>query len=99
MSRTSLSIGRPWLSLDHTFKSVSNIGLVRLADKNGSSNNNSGLFCILNADGEILSWKLTETLSFEHMKDALVMINERFKQQGKVVSEFYIDNCCPLRNK
>jgi hypothetical protein len=98
MSRTSLSIGRPWLSLDHTFKSVSNIGLVRLADKKWIKQY-SGLFCILNADGEILSWKLTETLSFEHMKDALVMINERFKQQGKVVSEFYIDNCCPLRNK
>jgi hypothetical protein len=66
LSRTSLSIGRPWLSLDHTFKSVSNIGLVRLADKKWIKQY-SGLFCILNADGEVLSWKLTKKLSFEHM--------------------------------
>lgn len=32
MSQTTLSMGSAWASLDHTFRSVSNIGLVRLAD-------------------------------------------------------------------
>ena len=62
MSQTTLSIDNPWLSLDHTFRSVSNIGLVRLAHRKWVKQY-SGLFCILNANGEVLSWKLTKTLS------------------------------------
>ena len=57
MSQTTLSSGCSWLSLDHTFKSVSNIGSVRPADKHWDKQY-SGLFCVLNADGEVLSWKI-----------------------------------------
>ena len=39
---------------------------------------------------------MTKSLSFDHMKDVLV---ERFKCQGKVVHELYIDNRCSLRWK
>ena len=75
MTQTTLSIDRPWLSLDHIFKSVSNIGLVRLVD-NQWIKQYSGLFCILNAEGEVLSWKMTKTLSFNHTRDVLITLNE-----------------------
>ena len=68
MTSISLSSGNPWLSCDHTFRSVSNIGTVRQADKHWIKQYN-GLFCVLNADGHVLSWKMTKSLSFEHIKD------------------------------
>ena len=64
MSQTTLSMCSAWASLDHTFRCVSNIGLVRLAD-NHWVKQYSGLLCVLNGDGEVLlSWKFTKSLSF-----------------------------------
>ena len=72
--------------------------MVRLAD-NHWVKQYSGLLCILNADGEVLSWKMTKSLSFASMEDMLYALSERFKWQGKEVEEFFIDNCCTLRSK
>lgn len=58
MSQTTLSMCSAWASLDHTFRCVSNIGLIRLADNHWYS----GLLCVLNGDGEVLTWKLTRSL-------------------------------------
>lgn len=98
MSQTTLPTGCLWLSCDHTFKSVSNIGSVRPADQHWVKQY-PGLFCVLNADGEVLSWKLTKRLSFEHIEDVLLALQQRFIKQGKQLEEFYIDNCCSFRNK
>ena len=98
MGQTALSLDSAWASLDHTFQCVSNVGLVRLAD-NKWVKQYSGLLCILNADGEILSWKMTKSLSFTAVEDMLCALRERFMRQGKTLEEFYIDNCCTLRSK
>ena len=98
MSQTTLTSGCPWLSLDHTFRSVANIGLFRMADKLWIKQYSS-LFCVLNANGEVLSWKMTKTLSFDDMKDVLSVLNARLVEQGICLQEFFIDNCCSLRRK
>ena len=95
MTQNTLSAGSAWLSLDHTFRCVSNIGLGRSADRHWVKQY-TGLLCILNADGEVLSWK---TLSFANMEDMLCALKERFSRQEKHIEEFYIDNCCTLRSK
>ena len=61
LSQTSLCPGQSWLSCDHTFKSVSNIGAVRQADMHWIKQY-AGLFCVLNANGEVLSWKMAKSL-------------------------------------
>jgi hypothetical protein len=87
-----------WLSCDHTFHSAANIGLFRDADGHWVEQY-EGLFCILNSDGEVLTWKLTKSLRFECIKEQVVMLKERLLQHGKTVEEFYIDNCCTWRLK
>ena len=50
-----------WLSCDHTFHSAANIGLFREVDGEWIKQY-SGLFCVLNSLGEVLTWKLTKDL-------------------------------------
>ena len=64
MTQNTLSASSAWLSLDHTFRCVSNIGLVRSADRYWVKQY-TGLLCILNADGEVLSWKMTKTQTWK----------------------------------
>ena len=97
MSQTSLCAGKPWLSCDHTFKSISNIGSVRQADKHWTKQYN-GLFCVLNAEGEVVTWKLTKALTFEHVKDKLLGLQQRLQRLGQL-EEFFVDTCCSLRAK
>ena len=97
MSQTSLSSDR-WLSCDHTFKAVCNIGSVRSMD-NKWVTQYTGLFCILNSAGKVLTWKMTKAMSFEHIEDVLIALQRRLWKQGQQVKEFYIDNCCSLRSK
>lgn len=98
MSQTSLSYGSPWLSCDHTFKSVGNVGTVRAAD-NHWIKQYAGLFCVMNADGQVLSWKLTKTLTFEDIQDHLLALRERLQKHGEQVEQFFVDACCSLQSK
>ena len=93
MTSTLLFTGKPWLSCDHMFRSVSNIGTVSWIKQY------NGLFCILNADGHVLSWKLTKSLSFEHIEDSLYALQQRFQRNGQQLEEFYVDTYCSLRCK
>ena len=77
MSQTSVSASC-WLSCDHTFRYVSNIGSVRPAD-NKWVTQYTGLFCILNS---VLTWKMTKGLSFEHVHNVLFTLNERIHERG-----------------
>ena len=52
-----------WLSCDHTFHAVANIGLFR--EDGVWSKQYEGLFCVLNSDGEVMTWKATKSLSFD----------------------------------
>jgi len=48
-----------WLSCDHTFHTVANIGLCR--EDGAWTKQYKGLFCILNSNGEVMSWKATKS--------------------------------------
>ncbi len=98
MSMTSLPTGRSWLSCDHTFKSVCNIGTFRQLDTHWIKQY-VGLFCVLNAEGQVLSWKMTKSLTFDHIKDNLLALQKRLNNQDKQVTEFFVDTCCSLRPK
>ena len=47
----------------------------------------------------MLTWKATKTLSFDSVCEQLTSLKLRLSQQGKVVEEFIIDNCCSWRQK
>ena len=59
----------------------------------------SGLFCVLNNEGEVLTWKLTKNLRFDSIEEQLKNLQQRLQSQGKVVTEFYIDNCGEINSK
>ena len=98
MREVSISQDSAWLSCDHTFRSVANIGLVRNCDKHWIRQY-SGLFCTLNQAGEVMTWKLTRSLTFDRVKETLSLLNDRLTKQGKTVNEFYVDICCAWRKK
>ncbi len=87
-----------WLSCDHTFKSVRNIGIVRQADDNWIKQY-KGLFCVLNAAGQVVTWKMTKGLAIDDVKDIMQALHTRFQLQGVTLQEFFVDNCCALRQK
>ena len=98
MMAGSVSSDDLWLSCDHTFKSIANFGLFRVADGKWVKQY-TGLFCVLNPNGEVLTWKLTKNLRFETIQDQLKFLQERLTKDGKTIKEFYIDNCCSWRKK
>lgn len=59
----------------------------------------SALFCVMNGEGQVITWRLTRSLAFSNIEGQLESLRERFNVQGKTVTEFYIDNCCSWRNK
>ena len=63
MKKTTIPGNSLWLSCDHTFHTIANVGLFREEDSIWTKEY-KGLFCILNCNGEVLSWKATKTLSF-----------------------------------
>ena len=92
MKKTTIPDDNLWLSCDHTFNTIANVGLFREEDGLWTKQY-KGLFCILNCNGEVLSWKATKTLSFDSVCEQLASLKERLANQGKVVEEFVIDNC------
>lgn len=77
---------------------TANIGISRDMDKRWITQYNS-LFCVLNSDGQVLTWKLTPGVAFNNVEDQLLQLKSRFQCQGKILSEFFIDNCCAWRAK
>ncbi len=93
MTAGSISSDESWLCCDHTFGSVANFGL--FTERDGCwVEQYSGLFCVVNGIGEVITWKLTKNLSFETVHTQLQNLQDRLKGEGKNRSEFYIDNCC-----
>lgn len=75
-----------------------NIGFSRTGD-NRWITQYEALFCVLNAQGQVLTWRLTPRLSFAEVESDLTALKGRLQSQGKVLKEFYIDNCCSWRQK
>jgi len=44
-----------------------------------------------------MTWRLTSGVAFAKIESLLTALQERLVQQGKEVTEFYIDNCCAWR--
>ena len=75
-----------------------NIGISRDMDRKWITQY-SGLFCVLNHLGQIVTWRLTPDQSFASVERFLIALRDRFLQQGVMVKEFYVDNCCTWRSK
>ncbi len=69
-----------------------NIGLMRDEDRQWVAQYGS-LFCVLNHLGQVVTWKMTNSVSFATVEDALLALKTRLEAQGKKLKEFYIDNC------
>jgi hypothetical protein len=67
-----------------------NIGLSRDFDHRWITQCNS-LFCVTNEIGQVVTWKLTNSVAFSSVEDILMNLKKRLLSQGKVVQEFYVD--------
>jgi hypothetical protein len=86
-----------WISLDHTFKVASNIGVNNPDGKWATQF--SSLMCVLNEEGKVLSWKLAKSEAFDHIEDMLQALKSRHTAQGIELKGACIDNCCHWRTK
>ena len=80
-----------WITCDHTFKSVCNIGYARSEDGKWINQYNS-VFCVLNEKGEVISWQFTASEGFEEVKELFVELKNGLQPDG--VNIIFIDNCC-----
>ena len=85
------------ISFDHTFKIAANIGYCR-KDKVWVNQYDS-LFIVMNNDGKILTWQLTNGTSFEQIRTLLEDLQIRCHRQGQKIQNVYVDDCCKLRTK
>ena len=42
---------------------------------------------------------MCKSLTFEHIEDSLVALQQRLEMKGQRVEEFFVDTCCSLRSK
>lgn len=73
--------------------SAVNIGMHRDAD-NKWVTLRCAFFCVLNSVGQVLTWKLTNSVKFTQCSDVLANLHGRLQRHQKPVREFVIDNCC-----
>ena len=85
------SLKANWITCDHTFKSVCNIGYARSEDGKWISQYNS-VFCVLNEKGEVINWQFTASEGFEEVKELFVELKNGLQPDG--VPIICIDNCC-----
>ena len=95
---SSISADAAWICCDHTFDITSSIGYERTEDRKWIRQYDS-LFCVMNERGQIMTWQLTQSQGFENIRLLLQQLFRRLSSQGKIVKEFYIDNCCHWRRK
>lgn len=81
------------ISMDHTFKVSKNIGAVRSVD-NKWVQQFSALFIVLNEQGLVLTWALTEKENFAEISPLLTSLRDRLANKSLVLSHASIDNCC-----
>ena len=49
----------------------------------------SALFCVLNGNGQVVTWKLTKNMTITNVEDQLLSLKERLQMQGKNLTEFF----------
>lgn len=75
-----------------------NVGFHR-AEDNKWVQQFTALFCVLNSEGQVMTWKFTPSVKFSHCEDILQALQQRLELQNKCVSEFVVDICCGWRQK
>ena len=93
----SLTTEEGIITLDHTFKTASNIGYFR-RDNTWISLYNSVVF-VLNEKGHILDWQFTHSTSLDEITRLISGIQYRIHMQGKTTRMVIVDNCCTSRCK
>ena len=83
------------LRLDHTFKVASNVGYLRSDGK--WITQYSSLFIVLNENGEVVAWQLTNSTSLDEVEQTLSKVKERVDKGNDIT--LYVDNCCQVRRK
>jgi hypothetical protein len=66
-----------WISCNHTFKSVGNIGFCRSSDGSWVHLFRS-IFCVMGENVEVLHWRFTRGESFEEVKEIFIDLKKRF---------------------
>ena len=84
------------IRLDHTFKVASNIGYLREGGK-WVTQYGSVLF-VLNEIGQVVTWQLTNSTSFNEIDKILFDLRDRVEVDGSQLT-VYVDNCCQVRSK
>ena len=84
-----------WITCDHTFKSVCNIGYTRSEDGKWI-NQYTSVFCVLNENGEVIHWQFTSSEGFEELRGLFTDI--KHKSENDPLSIICIDNCCKWDN-
>lgn len=85
------------IRIDHTFKVASNIGYLR---KDGRWITQYGsIFIVLNDEGQVLTWQLTNSTSFEEVTLVLSALSRRIASSKEGPLIVYVDNCCHVRSK
>ena len=93
------SLTAEWISCDHTYKSVANVGYQRSSDGKWIQQY-TALFIIVNEKGQPLQWRFTKTEKFEEVSSAFRQLGDRFKQQGlKQLKGIFTDTCCKWASK
>ena len=87
-----------WISADHTFKSVMNIGYPRKEDGKWINVFNA-LFCVLNEKGQVIKWRFTKSTKAEETEILFRELSCRLRAQRKQIQAIYVDNCCQIRKK
>ena len=82
-----------WMSCDHTFKSIANIGYKRPSDGKWMKLYNS-VFCILNEKAEVLQWQFTRSENFHEISAMFSDLRRRLQYQNTLLEMIIIDNCC-----
>lgn len=97
----NVNINDDWICCDHTFKSVTNIGIDQTRDTHSSKwiKQFKSLFLVLNDVGQILSWQLVPNTSYDTFCEMLKEVRERIVSMKKTLAEIYVDDCCKIRTK
>ena len=77
------TIPAKWISCDHTFKAISNIGYLRESNRKWVKLFQS-LFCVLNEKGTVLQWKFTKTEGTSELESLFHQLSQRFAKQNIV---------------
>ena len=97
----NICINDDWICCDHTFKSVTNIGIYQTRDNQVGKwvKQFKSFFIVLNDMGQILSWQLVSDTSYDSLWEMLTEVSTRLQAKNKTLREIYVDDCCKVRNR